>query len=150
MMTEDVKDPGIGLSIQVQVSKNHQIVAQTFVGRDDDVAVLDELLDRVTASIDRQEAKYRLIGLRVDLEVHDAGFARMLKNMEDVEAENRAKWEQGKRTGPYKLSAAERQQKVQAERNKEQWIENRKKLEREIAECEALLKPKRAPLRDVA
>jgi hypothetical protein len=97
--------PAIGVSLEVKLDQGRSLVLQTHVARENP-AELDSVLDVLTKSADRQDAKYRLAHMRRLL--HQAE-----QNLSDTEAAigrvyNAAKsaWADGERRGEFKVEGA--------------------------------------------
>ena len=107
--------PALGISINAQVSPRRQITVQSFVDRDASGAEIDNLLDKMNASLDRQEAFYAIEDAENQLEVDSNVLVNITRRLAEVEDNIRLK--AGSETGrraPYKPSAQEEVAKKQA------------------------------------
>ena len=127
----------LGVSMNVQVDGNRQIVFQTHVGRDDPLPILNAALDKMTQAADRQVAKYMLISLRKELHQHEKALKDQTEDMARVQAENLERWEQSGRKGAYKLDAKEQAALANIKVSTQKYVSEIADIKARIAETEA-------------
>lgn len=125
----------LGVSVNAQVDARRQVVFQTHIAQDTPQKDLDELLDGLNASIDRQVAFYQIEELENSLERDKQILYSIQHNMQEVEANMRQKYEASERRQPFKMSQTEVVQKKQAEDNVKRQTEIVKLAERRLAEA---------------
>lgn len=119
-MTKDTAPvtPALGFSIQTAISEGRQIVVQTHLPADATTGQIDEMLDRVAASLDRQGTKYAIEALERDLQQHRDRLEAVKVDFQGVEkrdAEARAAYNANpNRRGEYKEPAQNKQTRAQA------------------------------------
>lgn len=129
--------PALGISMNVQVDGNRQLVFQTHVGRDDPPQVLHAALDTIAKAADRQVARYMLVSLRKELARHKKALADQIEDTERVNADNKARWEEGGRKGPYKLDAKEKAALANILISKQKYQKEIADIEQQITDTEA-------------
>jgi hypothetical protein len=106
--------PALGISINAQVGPVRQITFQAFIERDETPAAIDNLLDKMNASLDRQEAYYQIEAAENQLEVDTNVLTNITRRLGEVEDNIRTKAMADGRRTPYKLTAQDEVQKKQA------------------------------------
>ena len=102
MATVDV--PAIAVSIDHQISDGRIIRFQTGVAQDAAPAELNALLDKLTAAMDRQAAKYKVEALTAQLAEDEKLYTLRLEDMTRIDAEAQAEYERkGDRRAPWSL-----------------------------------------------
>lgn len=134
--------PALGISMNVQVDGNRQLVFQTHVSRDDTPEVLHKALDQISKAADRQVAKYMLIALRKELHRHKKALADQIEDTARVEETNRAAWDESGRHGEYKLGPKEKAALANI-------LVSKQKYEKEIADIEQQIKETEAKVADL-
>lgn len=134
-----VTEPATGVTLSINLSEGRSLVLQTFLPRDAPLKEHHELLDKLGMAGDRQNAKYRLEGLRANLEVHKKTLEQLITDYNSIEARSADAWAQRGKKGAPMLSAAESAQKGNAEQNIKRYRVEITKLETDIAQCEAVV-----------
>lgn len=128
--------PALGFSFQAAVGDGRQIVMQGHVAGDAPPAELNAQLDKVSAAIQRQVLKQRLLDTREMLRRHEATVVAMERQFSQVVENAKTQWAASEKRGPFKLSTGEAAQKKTAETN----LHNLRTdvIPRTIADIEAL------------
>ena len=109
--------PALGVSINAQFAAGRQIVFQSYVPQEAPVEEINALLDKLNNAIDRQESWYQIEQLEKEVERDEQILYSINHNMQEVEANMRARYEAGGKRAPFKMSEKEVVQKKQAEDN---------------------------------
>lgn len=136
-LKEEAADIAVAITIQSQVNPRRTIVMQTYMERDAPNRAFHELTDKLSTVIDRQEAKYDLVGARDKLVVDKQQVTLAEAQYALIGGKNEAEWKERGRQGPPKLSASERQSKSNLEQTIKGARKQIEKLEKEIVEIEA-------------
>lgn len=86
-MTDAKQAPGaaLGYSIVSNLDGNRQITVQCFVGEDEPDAIVNAKLDRVFRVIDRQKARYELVGENEELAKETGVLAQLREDLARVD-----------------------------------------------------------------
>lgn len=95
--------PALGFSIEAKLTQNRTITAQFFVERDCKKEKIDTQLDKVFASLERQEAKGLVKGLKITLERDKATLRAQTDSLANLKASYENEWKISGRRGDYKL-----------------------------------------------
>ena len=133
-------DIALGITVQMQIGERRQIAMQTHVTRDCSEADLNAVLDKATAALDRQNAKYRIQELRVVLVQNLKQYEQSADNLTDTERKWSNDWANRKRMGPLELTESQRTIQVQAKGHLERLRNEIRVLEAEIAVLEKQVK----------
>lgn len=136
---QSVGEVAAAITVTAQISQNRSIVIQTYVPRDGSVRAFHDILDKLGAAADRQEAKYRLEGLQTELAQHEKTAKLLEEDFTGIEARSQAAWTAAGKKGDHKLSANEMSQKSTAKTNIERYRVEIKKIKDEIVKCEAVI-----------
>jgi hypothetical protein len=137
-MTEQAKpyDVAITFSIEAKINQGRSIVAQTAVSRDAEVAVINDVLDKVHAALDRQEAKALVKGLKITLERDEKSLKQQTEQVAKLRDSYETEWLVSGRKGTFELRG---QQKTNIE-NQQQSLQALKDridtIKRDIGELE--------------
>ena len=107
------KVPALGISLNAQFAQGRSVVFQTYVDLEVSKEVLDQLMDKLNAVADRQEAFYAIDQAERQLEVETNAMKNMARRLEEIEANIRLKMTAEGRRNP-KLTAQDEMQKKQA------------------------------------
>ena len=128
-------------TLQVQLDQGTHFIQQTFVRRDDPIAVHHREADKLYAVIERQQSKKDLINLRDALAQDEKMMANFEEDFNRIEADSVIKWKSSNRKGEPRLTPQEETQREQCKTNAKRCrseIENKKallaKLEKKLAE----------------
>jgi len=136
---EGVREVAAAITVSVNLTDRRNIVVQTYIPRDASIEDYNEVLDKVGKAVDRQEAIYRIVDLKVNLETHK----RTLKQLEDdysrIEAKNAAEWKARNKQGEPRLNPNELAQKSTAEQNIKRYRVEITKIEADIAACQKVI-----------
>ena len=135
----DQKAVALGITVTSQVSDRRSIVMQTYVARDVPLSLYHLTLDKISAAVDRQEAKARLEGLQAELGQHEKTLRALEEDYAGIEGRNAETWKARGKKGEPQLSDNERAQKATAKTNIERYRVEIKKIIAEISKCEALV-----------
>lgn len=86
MQDQTTKLPAIGMSIVANIGGDRQITLQTYYERDEPIEAVNALVDRMQAVTDRQEAKYKLVGVLENLKIHLKTLERLEEDLAAVDA----------------------------------------------------------------
>lgn len=134
-----VTEPATGITLSVALAEGRSLVLQTFLPRDAALGDHHALLDKLGIAVDRQNAKYRLEGLKANLEVHNKTLEQLQSDYVRIEERASDVWKVRGKKGEPMLSATEAAQKNNAEQNIKRYRVEIAKLETEIAQCEAIV-----------
>jgi hypothetical protein len=133
-------EPAIGFSIDCKVNDRRAMVIQTYLPLDAAPKQINELLDRLLVSADRQEVRYRLKDMRLLLEKSEAELPMHEKDLEKFEAHTVREHQVTGRKSEFQwkgAQAASRDNKIQ---NVAMARVNIERIKKGIAEAEAELK----------
>jgi len=131
-----VADVAAAITFTAQVSQNRSIVIQTYMPRDAPVSEFHETLDKMTKSVDRQQAKLDMEELLANLAQEEKTLKGLEEDFLAIEPRAQAVWN-ARKNGPFKLSQQELAQKATARTNIERFREAIAKRNAEIAKCQA-------------
>ena len=144
-MDEIEKEPSIGISYTCELPGKKALVMQSFVPRDCDAALLDNILDKVRVAGERQFAFGAVIQLKLQLEQEEKMASDHAARMAQVDENIKAEWTRGSRRGDPTLSQKQRQDQAQAYAHAEESKKRIAKVRAEIAEFEAKSRPQEQP-----
>lgn len=127
------------ITITAQVSQNRSIVIQTYLERDAGVSHYHTLVDKLTATVDRQEARLQLDELQVLLEQEEKALKQLTEDYNSIEERARVAWAASNKRGEFKLGAQETAQKSTAATNIKRFQEAIAKRKVEISKCKAVI-----------
>ncbi len=134
-----VPTPAIGFSIEAKLTQNRTIVAQFHTPADGNKKDLDGQLDRIMASIERQEAIGVVKGLKILIPREEALLAENMKKQANLADAYANEWKVSGRKGEYRPNA----QQATNLTNQKQSIEGLKSriddLKKQLSECEAMV-----------
>jgi hypothetical protein len=131
------KIPAIGISFQCALHGQRQIVLQTFVERDCDVATLNAILDKLRDASERQYAWGQVEQLKLELKREHATAEQQQLNIERADQRLRETWNSSNRKGELRLTQAEIQQQRQAYDNAEAIKKRIASMKEDLARWEA-------------
>lgn len=131
----DAKDTACAITISTQMSTNRSMVVQTYLGRDDDIAAYNVVVDKLTRVVDRQEAKLQVESWSVELETRQRNLNHMLEDYQRIEVKAQQAWESRGKKGAFRLSEQELGAKNQAHANISRAREEIERLKNEIAKA---------------
>jgi len=135
----DQKGTAAAITVTAQISTNRSIVIQTYMDRDAPVRDYHGIIDKLSVSIDRQEAKANLEGLEAEQALEEKTLKQMEEDFTAIPGRAEAQWIAGGRKGQYKPSPQEAAQKLQAENGIKRFRESIKKRAVEIAKCRGVI-----------
>lgn len=127
----------VAITISTQVSDKRSIVMQTYLPRDADLKTYHTTLDKLGRAVDRQEAKYNLVGLKVALEHHNKLKKQIEEDYSRVGEKHAAEWQRQGKKGDPKLSPSDASAKSTLEQNLRRYKVEIAKIETDITQCEA-------------
>lgn len=104
------KTPSIGISYQVTLHGQRQLVLQSFIGRDCSKEELNAILDKLRSASERQYAYGQIEEIKLTLERSNIEARQQQLRMEEADAKLKTEW--GSRRGELKLT----QQQIQKQR----------------------------------
>jgi hypothetical protein len=107
---DETKDPSIGISYRVALIGSRELVLQSFVDRDCEVSRLNELLDKLRDASERQYAYGKIEEIKLNIKQEEKNAADQQVNIEATDAGIKAGWENGKRKGDVRMTAAQIEQ----------------------------------------
>jgi len=132
------KIPAIGISFQCTLYGQRQIVLQTFVERDCDVATLNAILDKLRDASERQYAWGQVEQLKLELKREYAGAEQQQLNIERTDQKHRQDWlADNRRKGDLQLTQSQLQQQQQAYDNLEAFKKRIAGLKEDLKKWEA-------------
>lgn len=102
----------IGFSVQITLDDKRTIVAQTHLGQDESQAAVDKVLDKITASVERQKKRFLLNDLKRWFPTKQKKLEEQRKLLTVVDARHQAEWTRQGKKGAFKLDP-----KQEGERN---------------------------------
>ena len=136
----DAKGMAAAVTVTAQISQNRQIVIQTYLDRDSNLATFNRLLDKFSKTIERQEAFSSLESEKANLEVEEKALRNLGEDFGAIEERSRKAWEKANKRGTWRLSDVEETHKKGALTNIERYKEVIAKRRIEIARLEAVIK----------
>jgi len=129
-MNEHVGTPAsaIGISLSVDVAKGRNLVFQTYVERDSNLAWINQLLDKLNAAGDRQTSIYSLADWEKQLASDEFSYQDTTTKMmmiDEREKEKAVSWANSGRKGDFKRTP-------QDQTHYDQLVENLKRLKMTI------------------
>jgi hypothetical protein len=135
----DEKAIASAITISTQLSQSRSIVIQTYIPRDSGISVYHATVDKLTATMDRQQAKADLADLQINLETEETQLKNLLEDYSRIEPRAESAWNSSNKKGPFKLSQQEIVQKGQAETNIKRFRDATARRKVDIAKCEAII-----------
>ena len=135
----EAKGTAAAITVTAQVSTNRSIVIQTYMDRDAPLREFHGVIDKMSASIDRQEARANLEGLEAEQALEEKTLKQMEEDFLAIPVRAEAQWKAGGRKGDYRPNAQEAAQKLQAENGIKRFRESIKKRAGAIAQCKATI-----------
>ena len=126
------------ITITSQVGSNRSIVVQTYLDRDAPRRDYDVLLDKLTSSVDRQEAKLQLEALTEQLVEHEKRLHELKEDFARIEVDAEKAWTTGRKKGPYVPGDKEAGQKNNVMVNIGRWETEIKKIKASIIKAQAI------------
>lgn len=136
---QSVGDVAAAITVTAQISQNRSIVIQTYIPRDALIVQYHGVLDKLGASVDRQEAKYQLVGLKAELAQHEKTAKSLEEDYTGIETRSQKAWAGAGKKGAHRLTANEEAQKSTAKTNIERYRVEIAKIKTEIGKCEAVI-----------
>ncbi len=131
--------PAIGFSIEAKLTQNRTIVAQFHTPGDGKKKDLDAQLDRIMASIERQEAIGVVKGLKILIPREEALLAENVKKRGALADAYQREWRVSNRKGEFKPFGPQATNLA----NQDQSIEGLKNriadLKKQLAECQGMV-----------
>lgn len=128
--------PALGISISVNLSAQHAITLQTHIASDVAAAEINLMTDKMASVADRLIARYKLGDMRKNLELHQRMVERATRDLNDLDARNRALHETSKKKGDLQLTNAQMADRNNAVKSIERFKEEIEKIQIEIRAAE--------------
>ena len=135
----DEKGTAAAITITAQTSSNRSIVIQTYMDRDAPLTEFHRVVDKMSSTIDRQEAKSQLVDEQTNLALEEKTLKQLEEDYAAMPARAEAAWIASRKKGPYQPSAAELAQKGQVETNIKRYREAIAKRKADIAKYEGVV-----------
>jgi len=132
-MTEK-HDVAITFSIEAKINQGRSIVAQTAVARDAPASEINEILDKVHAALDRQEARALIKGLKITLERDTKQLENTVKAVADLKVAYEQEWMASNRKGSFELRGQQRTNVENQEKSMDAMRERIATIERDLKE----------------
>lgn len=129
----------VAVTLTAQVSQNRSIVMQTYIPRDAEMGEYHHALDKLSAAVDRQEAKANLESEETQLALEEKTLRQMKEDYAGIQERSEKAWVASNRRGPHKLTPQEEGQKQQAVVAMTRYKEAIEKRTREIAKLKAVI-----------
>lgn len=114
---EKAKEVAIGLTLQSQVNPRRTIIMQTAIARDAPVKELHALADKLSAIVDRQEARFDLEGVMASIEADERSLASVTDRFQNIAVLATIEWKKRGKRGEPTLNNTEEQAKVSCAEN---------------------------------
>jgi hypothetical protein len=135
---EDIdKIPSIGISYTVELPGKKALVMQSFVGRDCDPKELNATLDKIRIASERQFAFGAIQQLKLELETQKKIASEHANRMAQVDENLKREW--GNKRGDPVLTSKEKREQEQAYATAEECKRRVAKVQKDIAEYEAMI-----------
>ena len=135
----DEKSPSIGISYQVALHGQRQLVLQSFIDRDCSKDTLNGLLDKLRNAGERQFAWGQIDDLMLKIDQEYINAQQHQIRMEKADEQIKIDWEKGNRRGDVSLSSAQLQKQRDAYDIAEAIKGRIEKLRKDKSEWEAKL-----------
>lgn len=132
--TKPIDVPSLGISMSVNLSKDHAITMQSFVSRDDDDP--RTLIDKMARQADRLIARYRLKDLRKQLSMNQMQLKNMIGDLARIDAAHVSEFENSGRRGDFRRSPKQEGERNNALVTRERFEQVITDLVSQIAETE--------------
>lgn len=129
-------EASIGISISVNLGKNHAITLQSYVARDDEDP--KPLIDKMVRQADRLIARYEAKELRRNLELNEVQLKSLVGDVARIDAQHVAEWERNKgdRRGDFKPSPKQQAEKTNVLTTKSKFEAEIARLKKHVEELE--------------
>jgi hypothetical protein len=139
-MTDELeKTPSIGISYQVALHGQRQLVLQSFIDRDCSKVDLNELLDKLRNAGERQFAWGQIDDLNLKIEQEHINAQQHQVRIEKADEQIKQEWANGNRRGDVRLSSSQIQKQREAYDIAEAIKGRIEKLSKDKAEWESKL-----------
>jgi hypothetical protein len=135
----DDKTPSIGISLQVALHGQRQLVLQSFIDRDCERPALDALLDKLRDAGERQYAWGQVEDIKLKIEQERRNATQHQLRIEQADTALKQNWENGSRKGDLRLTQAEIQRQKEAYAIAEGIKERVAQLRTELGKWESVL-----------
>lgn len=133
-MTEKAHDVAIQFSIEAKINQGRSIVAQTAVARDAPASEINEILDKVHAALDRQEAKALVKGLKITLERDTKQLENQVQAVANLKTAYEQEWMASGRKGQFELRGQQKSNVENQEKSLEALKERIETIKRDLNE----------------
>jgi len=104
------KIPSIGISYQVALIGQRQLVLQSFIDRDCSLDDFNKLLDKLRDAGERQYAYGKIEEIKLNLKQEEKNAIDQQVRIEDTDAKIKRDWNGGNRKGDLKMTSAQIEQ----------------------------------------
>ena len=94
----------IGISFQIGLDTQRNLVFQTHVPYDISEEALNSLIDRLAKASDRKIAFYEIKKIESELEMMEKQYRQLLEDLERVDISHKEAYDKSNTRGPFKLS----------------------------------------------
>jgi hypothetical protein len=131
--------PAVAITFNATIGPQRTIIFQTHIERDLPVRDYNELLDKLTSAVRRQEAKGELIDEQMLLEAERFKYDLTVKQYSAIEEKNKKDWVKRGKKGDPTLSDAEVQGQLNCKTSMEAGKEAIKKKEARVLELRGII-----------
>src|SRR6266849_206862 len=89
----------VAVTISTQVSERRQIVMQTYLPRDAAIEMFHQTIDKLTTTVDRQEAKQQLEEHKIHLVAEQKNLKQLEQDYLNIEIRNAEQWKARQKKG---------------------------------------------------
>lgn len=139
MDAQDEKTPSIGISLQVALHGQRQLVMQSFIDRDCERAVLDALLDKLRDAGERQYAWGQVEDIKLKIVQEHRNALQHQVRIESADTALHKEWSNGGRRGELRLTDNQIQRQKEAYAIAEGIKERIAQLHTELGKWESVL-----------
>jgi hypothetical protein len=126
----------ITFTIEAKINQGRSIVAQTAIARDADAKTINEIMDKVAAALDRQEAKALIKGLKITLERDNKTLENTVNQVANLKTAYENEWASTGRKGPFELRGQQKSNVENQEKSLQALKERIDTINRDIKELE--------------
>lgn len=113
-MPDDIKEPSIGISYQIELIGKRMLVLQSFIDRDCSKDALNAILDKLRNASERQYAYGQIEQIRLDIERTQIEAKVQQGRIEKADEQIKLEWSKGNRRGDPQLTQSQIQKQREA------------------------------------
>lgn len=128
--------PALGISVSVNLSERHAITMQTHVDSEASAEQINTMVDKIAGVSDRLIARYSLVALRKNLEVHETMVRRAKQDLMDLDARHQKDFVTSGKKGGLNLTNAQAADRNNSMKSIERFELEIEKIKAEIRDAE--------------